>query len=347
MDVCREGVSSILEKLRKRNLSFEDKSVLVTGGAGFLGSWICDVLVSQNANVTCIDNFSSGRLDNVNHLIGENFKIIKHDISQPIFFNEKFDLVMHLASRASPLEFSRYPIQILKANTLGTWITLGIAKKYNSRFIYASTSEVYGDPDPRFIPTPESYYGNVNSLGSRGCYDEAKRCGESFVIAYHREHGLDVRIARIFNTYGPKMRAGDVYGRVVPRFIEQALSEKPITVFGDGNQTRSFLYVTDQILGFLYLSLLDGLEGEVINIGNNKETRIIELAEMIKKLTESKSEITFYPKQEDDPKRRCPDISKARRLLDWKPQVSLEEGLKKTIEWFKHESGYLGSGSRH
>ncbi len=345
MDICREGVNTILEKLRDRNLSFEDKNVLVTGGAGFLGSWICDVLVSQNANVTCIDNFSSGSLDNVKHL-EDKLKLIKHDISQPIFFDEKFDLVMHLASRASPLEFSRYPIQILKANTLGTWIALGIAKKYNSRFLYTSTSEIYGDPDTKFVPTPESYYGNVNPVGHRGCYDEAKRCGESFVMAYHKEHGLDVRIARIFNTYGPRMRAGDVYGRVVPRFIEQALHNKPITVFGDGNQTRSFVYVTDQILGILYLSLLEGLDGEVINIGNNKETRIIELAEITKILTGSKSAITFHPILEDDPKRRCPDISKAIKLLNWKPQISLEEGLKKTIEWFKHEGSYLGSGSR-
>lgn len=322
-----------MSDLEKEGISFEGKNVLVTGGAGFLGSWICDVLVHQGAKVTCVDNFASGLAKNIEHL---KIKFIEHDISKPIEFDEKFDLVMHLASRASPFEFARYPIQILKANTLGIWVALGIAKKHKARFLYTSTSEIYGDPDPRFIPTPESYNGNVNPTGPRSCYDEAKRAGEAFVKAYELQHGMDTRIVRIFNTYGPRMRAGDIYGRVVSRFIEQALNNRQITVFGDGSQTRSFTYVTDQIEGILRLAALDEAEGEVVNIGSDKETSILELAKMIKKLTNSPSEIVFQPLPKDDPRRRCPDITKAKKLLNWKPRVSLEEGLRKTIAW--HEA---------
>ncbi|MBI5253766.1 MAG: SDR family oxidoreductase [Euryarchaeota archaeon] len=321
-----------MSDLKKEGISFEGKNVLVTGGAGFLGSWICDVLVHQGAKVTCVDNFASGLAKNIEHL---KIKFIEHDISKPIEFDEKFDLVMHLASRASPFEFARYPIQILKANTLGIWVALGIAKKHKARFLYTSTSEIYGDPDPRFIPTPESYNGNVNPTGPRSCYDEAKRAGEAFVKAYELQHGMDTRIVRIFNTYGPRMRAGDIYGRVVSRFIEQALSGKPITVFGGGSQTRSFTYVTDEIEGILRLAALDEAEGEVVNIGSDKETSILELAKMIKKLTNSPSEIVFQPLPKDDPRRRCPDITKAKKLLKWKPGVSLEEGLRKTIAWYE------------
>ena len=243
----------------------EGKNILVTGGAGFLGSWICDVLVESKANVICLDNFSSGLKENISHLVGrKNFKFVQHDITQPIFFNEEIDIVMHLASRASPFEFEKYPIQILKANTLGIWVALGIAKKHEAEFIYTSTSEIYGDA--KEIPTTEEYRGNVNPIGPRSCYDEAKRCGESYVIAYRMQHGLDTRIARIFNTYGPRMRAEGIYGRVVPRFVEQALSNKPITVFGDGTQTRSFCYVTDQVEGLLKLAFSERAEGEVVNI---------------------------------------------------------------------------------
>jgi|Deesub1362A_J573_1020465.scaffolds.fasta_scaffold04261_3 UDP-glucuronate decarboxylase len=337
--MIEKDVDVIVKELEKGNVSFEDSRVLVTGGAGFLGSWICDVLVKQGAEVTCLDNFSSGLRSNIEHLMDkENFTFVEHDISKPIFFDKHFDLVMHLASRASPFEFEKFPIQILKANTLGIWVALGIAKKHRARFLYASTSEVYGNPPASFIPTPETYNGNVNPVGPRSCYDEAKRAGEAFVMAYRLEHGLDTRIARIFNTYGPRMRAGDIYGRVVPRFIEQALNNKPITVFGDGSQTRSFTYVTDEVEGLLRLAGIDGLGGEVVNIGNNRETTILELAQLVKNLCSSDSEIVFMPLPKDDPRRRCPDISKAKKLLKWEPRVSLKEGLKKTIEWFKYYS---------
>ena len=314
----------------------EGKNILVTGGAGFLGSWICDVLVESKANVICLDNFSSGLKENISHLLGrKNFKFVQHDITQPIFFNEEIDIVMHLASRASPFEFEKYPIQILKANTLGIWVALGIAKKHEAKFLYTSTSEIYGDA--KEIPTTEEYRGNVNPIGPRSCYDEAKRCGESYVIAYRMQHGLDTRIARIFNTYGPRMRAEGIYGRVVPRFVEQALSNKSITVFGDGTQTRSFCYVTDQVEGLLKLAFSERAEGEVVNIGSDREITILELAKLIKELTKSSSEIEFHPLPKDDPMRRKPDISKAKKLLGWKPKVELEEGLRMMIEWFKEE----------
>ncbi|MFQ5814883.1 MAG: UDP-glucuronic acid decarboxylase family protein [Candidatus Hydrothermarchaeaceae archaeon] len=337
-----EDVEHLCDVLSKEDISFQDQGVLVTGGAGFIGSWICEVLVKQGAWVTCIDNLSSGMEKNIKGLARrENFDFIEHDISQPIEFEQNFDLIMHLASRASPFEFDKYPIQILKANTLGIWVALGIAKRQKARFVYTSTSEVYGDPAPKHIPTPESYNGNVNPVGPRSCYDEAKRAGEAFVVAYKNQHGLDTRIVRIFNTYGPRMRAGDIYGRVVPRFIDQVLNDKPITVFGDGRQTRSFAYVTDQVEGILRLASLSNGRGEVVNIGNNEEIQVIELAELLKKRTASDSEIIFQPLPEDDPKRRCPDVAKAKKLLGWTPKTSLEEGLGKTIEWFR----YGGSAS--
>ena len=315
---------------------FEDKDILITGGAGFLGSYVCEAFIEAGAKVKCLDNFASGLASNIDALKGnEDFTFIEHDISKPISFDGELDLVMHMASRASPFEFEKYPIQILKANTLGIWVALGIAKKHNARFVYTSTSEVYGDPDPKFVPTSETYNGNVNPIGPRGCYDESKRAGEAFVIAYRHQHGMDTRMARIFNTYGPRMRADDIYGRALPRFIEQALKGDDITVFGDGSQTRSFTYVSDQIEGLLRLAALDGARGEVINIGSDKETSILELAEMIKKLTNSSSEITFHPLPEDDPLRRCPDIKRAKEILGWEPMVPLEEGLKNIIEWFK------------
>jgi UDP-glucuronate decarboxylase len=337
-----DDVNKLCDILEKDDISFQDQKVLVTGGAGFIGSWICEVLVKQGAMVSCLDNLSSGMAKNIKGLAGkENFDFIEHDISKPIEFEENFDLVMHLASRASPFEFEKYPIQILKANTLGIWVALGIAKKQKARFVYTSTSEVYGDPAPQYFPTPESYNGNVNPVGPRSCYDEAKRAGEAFVVAYKNQHNLDTRIVRIFNTYGPRMRAGDIYGRVVPRFIEQALNNKPITVFGDGEQTRSFTYITDQVEGILRLASSSAGRGEIVNIGNNNETKIIDLAMLIKKMTSSSSEIVFQPLPADDPKRRCPDVSKAKKLLGWTPRTSLEEGLSRTIKWFR----YGGSSS--
>lgn len=334
--MIEDEVKGVSRELLKKGFSFDDKSVLVTGGAGFLGSWICDVLTDQGARVMCIDNLSSGRLENIEHLIEKDgFSFQNHDIAKPYFTDEKLDLVMHLASRASPFEFAEHPIQILKANTLGIWVALGIAKKHDCRFFYTSTSEVYGNPDPRFVPTPESYYGNVNPVGPRGCYDEAKRAGEAFVTAYNTQHGLDTRMVRIFNTYGPRMRGDDIYGRVVPRFIEQALSGSPLTVFGDGLQTRSFTYITDQVEGILSLAAIDDVQNPVINIGNKQERTILELANMIISITGSSSELSFHPLPIDDPLRRCPDITQAKEVLGWEPRVEAEEGLKRFIDYMK------------
>lgn len=335
-EVVEEGLEAVEKGLEADNLSFRGESVLVTGGAGFLGSWVSDYLVRDGARVTCVDNFASGVEKNIAHLRGrENFNLVEHDISRPIYFDEEnFDLVIHMASRASPFEFSRYPIQILKSNTLGIWVALGIAKLHGARFLYTSTSEVYGNPSPEYIPTPESYNGNVNPVGPRSCYDEAKRAGEAFVKAYELQHGMDTRMVRIFNTYGARMRAGDLYGRAVPNFIEQALNNKPITVFGDGSQTRSFTYVTDEVEGILRLAA-EEVRGEVVNIGSNRETSILELARTIRELTGSSSEIAFHPLPQDDPQRRAPDISRARKLLNWEPRVSLTQGLEKTIAWYR------------
>jgi UDP-glucuronate decarboxylase len=316
------------------------KSVLVTGGAGFLGSYISDVLVKMGAEVTCLDNFSSGRMENIqHHMASDNFHLVKHDISQPMFFNKKIDVVMHLASRASPFEFARFPIQIMKANTLGTWVALGVAKEHHAILVYSSSSEIYGDPDPANIPTAETYTGNVNPVGPRSCYDEAKRAGEAFINAYKIQHKLDTRILRVFNTFGPRMRPGDLYGRVIPRFIDQALRGLPLTIFGDGTQTRSFTYVSDLVKGVLKAARDAEASGEVINLGSQSETRIIDLARTVLDLTDSRSEIEFHPLPIDDPRRRCPDVSKARRLLGWAPEISLRQGLLRTIMWFQ-ECGF-------
>lgn len=338
MDTLRREISEVIKNLG--DISFEDKVVLVTGGAGFLGSWICDVLIEQGASVICVDNLSSGLESNISHLLNyENFRFVKHDVSELLKLEiKKIDVIMHLASRASPLEFGNYPIEIIRANTLGTMNMLEIARKHKARFLFASTSEVYGDAE--VIPTPETYNGNVNPIGIRGCYDESKRCGEALCMAYLRQHDVDVRIARIFNTYGPRMRADCVYGRVVPRFITQALENEPITIFGDGKQTRSFCYVTDQIEGLLRLAWFEECKGEVVNIGNPKEITILELAEIVKRITKSESEIEFHPPMPDDPRRRCPDITKARRLLKWEPKVELEDGLKRTVKWFTKNSKF-------
>jgi UDP-glucuronate decarboxylase len=334
--MVNEDLDMINSHLKDR--SFEDQTVLVTGGAGFLGSWMCDVLIAQNTKVICLDNLASGREQNIENLKeNENFSFLRHDISQPVMLDTKVDFVIHMASRASPLEFEQFPIQIMKANTLGTWIALGIAKKNKARLLFTSTSEIYGES--QIIPTPETYHGNVNTLGIRGCYDEAKRAGEATCMAYMRQHGVDVRIVRIFNTYGPRMRADGYYGRVVPRFIMQALRNEPITIFGDGSQTRSFCYVTDQIEGLLRFIAKDGLKGEVINIGNPNELSITDLAFIIKKIAGSESGLEYFPLPQDDPRRRCPIITKAHDLLNWSPNVDLETGLKKTIH-------YMNSGER-
>ncbi len=345
-----KDIQEIIKRLEKESISFKGKTILVTGGAGFLGSWACDVLIEQGANCLCLDNLSSGRFENISHLIDkDNFRFINHDISEPIYFGlthnprgicigdiKKIDIVMHMASRASPFEFQIYPISILKSNTLGTMNTLEIAKHHNAIFFYTSTSEVYGNPPKEVVPTSEEYFGHVNPVGPRSCYDESKRAGEAFVKAYELQHNIRTKIVRIFNTSGPRIRSGPEFGRVIPNFIRQALNNEDITVFGDGSQTRSFTYVVDEIEGILKMVYKKGAIGEVINLGNNIEHTILELAKVIIKLTGSESKIIFKPLPIDDPVRRCPILTKANEILNWKPITSLEEGLKKTIEWFKH-----------
>ena len=306
------------------------KTVLITGGAGFIGSHLCDFLIDKGFRVICVDNFVTGDKKNIEHLNGnKNFRLIDHDISKHIEIDEGVDYVLHFASPASPIDYQKIPIQTLKAGSLGTHNTLGLALAKKAKYFLASTSEVYGDP--KVNPQPESYWGNVNPIGPRGCYDEAKRFSEALVMAYHRIHKIDVRIARIFNTYGPKMRKDD--GRAVPNFINQALNNKPITVYGDGKQTRSFCYVSDLIEGIYKLMMSD--INDPINLGNPDEHTISEFASIIKGISNSGSEIVFKKLPIDDPHVRCPDINKANKELGWEPTVSLEKGLKETISWFR------------
>ena len=309
---------------------FEDKRVLVTGGAGFIGSWLCEVLVEVGAKILCLDNFSTGKRENIKHL-GGRMRLIEGDV-ESTSIPGKYDIIFHLASRASPEEYQMHPIETLNANSLGTLRLLKKASKDNSTFVYASSSEIYGDA--KVIPTPESYYGNVNPVGLRSCYDEGKRFGEALCIAFFREKKVNVRIVRIFNTYGPRIREDGFYARALPRFVSQALVNKPITIYGDGLQTRSFCYIIDTVSAFLELSLKSDMSGEVFNVGNPDELTIIELAKKIVRETNSSSEMQFLPAKPDDPRRRCPDIKKARELLKWEPRVKFEDGLRKTIEYF-------------
>ncbi|RME50954.1 MAG: SDR family oxidoreductase [Caldilineae bacterium] len=308
--------------------------VLITGGAGFLGSHLCDRFLAEGHTVIAMDNLITGNTANIEHLAGHpNFLFIKHDVTNYIYIEGPLDAVLHFASPASPIDYLELPIQTLKVGALGTHKALGLAKAKGARFLLASTSEAYGDP--LVHPQREDYWGNVNPIGPRGVYDEAKRFAEAMTMAYHRYHGVETRIVRIFNTYGPRMRLGD--GRVVPNFIAQALTGQPLTVYGDGSQTRSFCYVSDLIEGIY--RLLHSDEVEPVNLGNPHEMTILEFARKIVEISGSSSEITFVqPEDErtqDDPKRRRPDISKAKRILGWEPKVSLEEGLKKTIAYFK------------
>ncbi|HLC65346.1 MAG TPA: UDP-glucuronic acid decarboxylase family protein [Candidatus Nanoarchaeia archaeon] len=303
---------------------------LITGGAGFLGSHFCDYLLAKGHEVICMDNFLTGDAKNIAHLIGnKNFTFIQHDVTKYIQIDGKLDYILHFASPASPIDYVKIPIQTLKVGSLGTHNALGLAKAKNAVFMLASTSEVYGDP--LVHPQPESYWGNVNPVGPRSMYDEAKRFSEALTMAYHHIHKIEVRIARIFNTYGPSMRLDD--GRVVPSFIYQALNNQPLTVFGNGSQTRSFCYVDDEIEG-LYRLMTSNIN-EPVNIGNPNEMTILEFAKKIKEITGTKSEIIFRPLPIDDPKVRQPDITKARKLLGWEPKTPLEDGLRKTIEFFR------------
>ena len=306
--------------------------ILITGGAGFLGSHMCDRLIAEGYFVTCMDNLITGNMDNIAHLFGNsNFRFIKHDVTEYIYVDGDLDYILHFASPASPIDYLQLPIQTLKVGSLGTHKALGLAKAKGARFLLASTSECYGDP--LVHPQSENYWGNVNPVGPRGVYDEAKRFAEALTMAYHRYHGVETRIVRIFNTYGPRMRLDD--GRALPTFICQALQEEKITVFGDGLQTRSFCYVSDLIEGVYRLLLSD--EVFPVNIGNPNEITILDFAKKIKELTGSRSPISFEALPVDDPKIRQPDVTKAKKLFDWVPEVSLDKGLILTLEYFKEK----------
>jgi len=306
------------------------KKVLVSGGAGFLGSHLCERLLMEGSSVICVDNFLTGSPDNIAHLFGHpRFQFIKHDVTQDLFIRGSVDAVLHFASPASPFDYAHLPIQTLKVGAMGTHKMLGLARAKTATFLLASTSEIYGDPDVH--PQPESYWGNVNPVGPRGVYDEAKRFGEAMAMAYHRVHGIPVRIVRIFNTYGPRMRAQD--GRAIPNFITQALRSKSITVFGDGAQTRSFCYIDDLIEGLV--RFLSSSHNGPMNIGNPSEMTVKQLARLILRLSRSKSTLVFKPLPVDDPRVRQPDITLARKVLGWEPRVTPQEGLLRTILWFQ------------
>jgi dTDP-glucose 4,6-dehydratase len=300
----------------------------VTGGSGFLGSHLCDHLIAKGHRVVCVDNLETGNLNNIAHLRdGDQFRFIQADITQHYEVDESIDFVYHMASPASPIDYARLPLHTLKVGAYGTHNTLGLAKAKRARFLLASTSEVYGDPEVH--PQREDYWGNVNPVGPRGVYDEAKRYSEAMTMAYHRQQGVDTHIVRIFNTYGPRMRQND--GRAIPNFLSQARNGKPLTVFGDGSQTRSFCYVDDLIEGIFRLTMSD--EHMPVNIGNPNEMTLLELANTIKRMTGSDSEIVFEGLPEDDPKVRQPDITRARTILGWEPQVTLEDGLRRTLDY--------------
>ena len=308
--------------------------ILVTGGAGFLGSHLCDRLLAEGHDVIAMDNLITGSTDNIAHLSSNRrFQFIHHDVTNYIYLKGPLDAILHFASPASPIDYLELPIQTLKVGSLGTHNALGLALAKEARLLLASTSEVYGDP--MVHPQQESYWGNVNPIGPRGVYDEAKRFAEAMTMAYHRSHGVDTRIVRIFNTYGPRMRLRD--GRVVPNFVSQALRSEPLTVYGEGKQTRSFCYVSDLVDG-IYRLLMSN-ESEPVNIGNPAELTIHDFAKVINELTGNPAGIRFEPLPVDDPKQRQPDISKARRVLGWEPKVDLRTGMTQTVEWFRNQLG--------
>ncbi|MFM8840493.1 MAG: UDP-glucuronic acid decarboxylase family protein [bacterium] len=308
--------------------------ILITGGAGFLGSHLCDKFIGKGYDVICMDNLITGSTDNIAHLIGnDHFRFIHHDVTEYMYVDGDLDAILHFASPASPVDYLRYPIQTLKVGSLGTHKALGLAKAKNARFLLASTSEVYGDP--LIHPQEETYWGNVNPVGIRGVYDEAKRFAEAMTMAYHRYHGLETRIIRIFNTYGPRMRIED--GRAIPAFMSQALRGEALTVFGDGSQTRSVCYVDDLVEGIYRLLLSD--ESDPVNIGNPDELSMLDLAKEILEISGSSSTITFRDLPQDDPKVRQPDITRARAILKWEPMVQRREGLIKTLDYFKQALG--------
>lgn len=308
-------------------------NILITGGAGFLGSHLCDRLLSEDHKVIALDNLITGQIENIEHnRSNPHFEFIYHDVSNYMYVGQRLDWVIHFASPASPVDYLNYPIQTLKVGSLGTHNALGLSRNKNANFLFASTSEVYGDP--LVNPQAESYWGNVNPVGPRGCYDESKRFGEALTMAYHKQHKLDTRISRIFNTHGERMRPND--GRVVSTFVNQALNNEPLTVFGDGSQTRSIQYVSDLVDGII--ALMNSNINVPVNIGNPQEISILDLAKLIIKLSNSKSDIIFKPLPEDDPKVRRPDISLAKKYFNWEPVVGLEEGLIKSINWYREHA---------
>jgi dTDP-glucose 4,6-dehydratase len=311
---------------------------VITGGAGFLGSHLCDLLVEKGWEVLCLDNLVTGANSNIAHLLqNPRFQFVQQDVTKYIEVQGSVDAVLHFASPASPPDYLKIPIQTLKVGSLGTHNALGLALAKKAKFFLASTSECYGDPD--VSPQPESYWGHVNPVGPRGCYDEAKRFAEALTMAYHRYHGVDTRIVRIFNTYGPRMRLND--GRALPNFLYQALSGLPITVYGDGKQTRSFCYVSDLMDGIY--RLLESSEHEPTNIGNPQEITILEFAERVRKLAGANVPIELHPLPQDDPKQRCPDITKAKRILGWQPKINLEQGLRLTYDYFREKVAESGA----
>ncbi len=313
-------------------------TAVITGGAGFLGSHLCDHLLAQGYRVICIDNLDTGTLQNIEHIRSGDFRFVSHDLTGHLEVDEPVDVVFHLASPASPIDYMRLPLHTLKVGSYGTHNALGLAKFKRARFLLASTSEVYGDPQVH--PQPETYWGNVNPIGPRGVYDEAKRYAEAMTMAYHRQQGVDACIARIFNTYGSRMRPYD--GRAIPTFVRQALDGKPVTVFGDGSQTRSFCYVDDLIRGLSLLALSE--EHLPVNLGNPDEWTLLELAELVIRVTGARSEIVFEALPVDDPQVRRPDITRARETLGWEPEVGLEEGLRLTVEAMRSQrSGAVGA----
>ena len=304
---------------------------LVTGGAGFLGSHLCEYLLNKGHEVVCMDNLITGSKDNISHIKSEQFQFVEHNVSEFINLEGELDYILHFASPASPIDYLELPIQTLKVGALGTHNALGLAKEKKAVFFLASTSEVYGDP--LIHPQPEDYWGNVNPIGPRGVYDEAKRFAEAITMAYHRTHGINTKIIRIFNTFGPRMRIND--GRAIPNFLKQALTGKDLTIYGDGSQTRSFCYVSDLVEGIYRLLTSD--QNNPINIGNPNEMTIKEMADKILQATNSKSKITYVPLPEDDPKVRQPDITRAKKYLNWEPVVGLGEGLQSTLKYFKEQ----------
>jgi dTDP-glucose 4,6-dehydratase len=310
-------------------------TAVVTGGAGFLGSHLCDYLLAQGHDVVCVDNLDTGSLQNVQHIRDNGFTFVNHDITQHIEFDQQIDMIFHAASPASPIDYARLPLHTLKVGSYGTHNALGLAKFKRARIVLFSTSEVYGDPQVH--PQPETYWGNVNPIGPRGVYDEAKRYAEAMTMAYHRQQGVDTAIARIFNTYGTRMRPHD--GRAIPTFVRQALEDKPLTVFGDGSQTRSFCYVDDMIRGLYALATSE--EHLPVNLGNPSELSLIELAQTVIGVTSSKSEIVYEALPVDDPQVRQPDITRARQILDWEPEIEIEEGLRRMLPSQEREAQAL------